>query len=793
MRNPLRKRIFRMLGQAPGNYIPVFVLMTLTIVFISAFFITQGSVKHLYYENLKHTKLEDGQITAIAPLDQSTVNRIERLGVDIYENFYIEKSIEEFTPENTQKNIQENLNEERSLRIYKNREHINLATFSEGMQPVREDEIAIAGITADANNLSVGDVIEVDGRPFKITGTFSVPDYTAILRNRTDLFVDPVFFGLGLVSEEGFQRFGSNGIKYCYSYHTADELSKDEAFDKLKEIYRIASESAIISDSVTAFDNNAMNYLMNDMGGDVPMITTLLVLILFSLSFLFTVQAKSMIEEEAPVIGTLLASGYTSAEIMKHYLLLPMLVTSSAAVIGNILTYSGLYRIFADMYYQFFSLPPFQPVFNPGAFLVTTLIPLFVIFFVNYLMLSLKFRISPLRFLRRELSRRKKRSRIHLALPFMKAFRIRVLMDHKVNLFALFFGLFIANILLVFGLSFQPLMDEFSEDMMNEMPYRYTYLLRYPYEVRGEREVHKGLIVKMDTYFHSGGAKSMKDTQSGGSGGESEEAESISYYGLSKGTKYQNLGNIDELKEGEVIVSGGFLNKHGLKIGDRFAFAKPYSDKLYVSTVSGQIPEVKSIVVFMPIEELNRAFEIDGGFGGEFEDGFFNAYFSDKQIDFDDGILLTTINRETVGKSMEHLLSGFDRASLVVSIVSVSFYFMFMYVLGKLIIDRSKVNISYLKIFGFNTSEIASIYINSIRNAVFVYLILIVPLLDFLGKKLITLSLLKFDYYIEVSIPCRVYALAVVLGFALYVSVQFLQTRKISKMNMVEGLKNTKG
>lgn len=791
MRNPLYKRLFRMIGRAPGNYIPVFVLMTLTIVFISAFFITQGSVKHLYYENLKYSKLEDGQFIAIAPLPQDDIEKIELLGVDIYENFYTEERLDILMrPDSSAVSSEDADSSVRTLRIYKNREDINLATFAEGVQPEKEDEIAIAGVMADAIGLSVGDVVEVGGKPFTITGTFSVPDYTAILRNRTDFMADNAFFGLGTVSEEGFQRLGRKSVKYCYSYHTEEKLSKDEAFDKLKEIYRIASENTMVIDSVTVSDNSAANYLMNDMGGDVPMITTLMVLILLSLSFLFTVQAKSMVEEEAPIIGTLLASGYTSGEILRHYLFPPMLVTVSAALIGNILTYSGLYRIFADMYYIYFSLPPLRPVFNPGAFLVTTITPILIIFLVNYLMLSLKFRITPLRFLRRELSRRKRKSGILLELPFIKMFRIRVLMDYKINLFALFFGLFIANILLVFGLSFQPLIDKFAEDMKNEMPYHYTYVIRYPLEIGEEYKAHKGLIVNMDTYFHEEGSEAE-------GGQKNSEAKSISHYGLPEGTKYQNLGDIDALQTGEVIVSGGFLNKHGLKIGDTFAVSKPYSDKMHVLTVSAQIPEVKSIVVFMPISELNRLMEIEEEDGGK-SDGkspvkFFNAYFSDEEIDFDDDILLTTINRETVGKFVEHLLSNFDRATLVVSIISVCFYFMFMYVLGKLIIDQSKVNISYLKVFGFYNSEIASIYINSIRNAVFIYLILIVPLLDVLGRRLITLSLLKFDYYIEAEIPYHVYMLSVVSGFALYVLVQFLQTRKISKMDMVEGLKNTKG
>ena len=40
------------------------------------------------------------------------------------------------------------------------------------------------------------------------------------------------------------------------------------------------------------------------------------------LAFIFVVISQTIIEEQAPVIGTLLSNGYTKREIVHHYMML---------------------------------------------------------------------------------------------------------------------------------------------------------------------------------------------------------------------------------------------------------------------------------------------------------------------------------------------------------------------------------------------------------------------------------------------------------------------------------------
>ena len=64
------------------------------------------------------------------------------------------------------------------------------------------------------------------------------------------------------------------------------------------------------------------------------------------------------------------------------------------------------------MYYGSYSLPTYVTLWNAEAFLLTTVIPVFIMFVVNYAILHRKLKLSPLKFLRRDLSKRKQKKSI---------------------------------------------------------------------------------------------------------------------------------------------------------------------------------------------------------------------------------------------------------------------------------------------------------------------------------------------------------------------------------------------
>ncbi|WP_200889433.1 hypothetical protein, partial [Staphylococcus aureus] len=126
-----------------------------------------------------------------------------------------------------------------------------------------------------------------------------------------------------------------------------------------------------------------------------------------------------------------------------------------------------------------YNLPPFVPILSLKAFAITTLIPLGIVWLVNRMLLLRYFRLSPLRFLRREFYRKKRKSAPKFdGFPFKRAARLRILSENRLNVLALFFGMFVGNLLLLFSVALGPMFDDYADSVKKDMKYNYTYLVK---------------------------------------------------------------------------------------------------------------------------------------------------------------------------------------------------------------------------------------------------------------------------------------------------------------------------
>lgn len=74
----------------------------------------------------------------------------------------------------------------------------------------------------------------------------------------------------------------------------------------------------------------------------------------------------------------------------------------------------------------------------------------------------------------------------------------------------------------------------------------------------------------------------------------------------------------------KVYLSSGYAEKFSLKKGDTITLKEKYENKKYKFKVAGVYDYVGSLSIFMPIQELNKTFDMD-------KDSF-SGYFSDSEI-----------------------------------------------------------------------------------------------------------------------------------------------------------------
>lgn len=746
MRCPINKRIYRQFKYKPLKVIPILLALTFIVVFASSFFISQESVEKLYNKQIINGKVEDGEFEAIYALSDEAKDEIEGLCVKLYENYYFEYENDD----------------ERALRIFKNRKDINEALIFEGNLPKKSDEINISAYYARNNKINIGDEITIQNKKFKVSSLASFPDYSSALRNRNDLTMDTGHFGIATISEEAFDDMKDAHVKYLYSYHTDEALNKKDAREKLKDIVKIVNKDNLVVDAVTRFDNKCITYIADDMSGDVPTMSIVTALLFLAIAFISSVEVRSIIEEEAPIIGTLLASGYKKRELLSNYMAMPLFIVIIASIAGNSISYLRAYKIYANVYYQSYDLPVFEPYITLRSFLITSIMPLVLYLVINYIIIAKSLKMRPVDFLRKNFKKAKTRSRFKLKnMNFINKFKLRVIFANKFSYVSLLFGVFIANLLLIFGVSAKPIFTKYADDMQNQMKYAHTYIVKSDMD---DLDASKISIVSVELL-------------------DSDE-EKVQTYGIDADTKYDEI-DVKSLKADEVVISLGLSKRFNYEIGDKIKIREPYNTEEKYLVVKDIDKTNNYFQIFTKREILNKII------GKECD--YYNAYLSDKELKITKENLLTHIDRKEMSRFMRHFLDSFSAVFIMIQLVAVVFFFILILMVTELIIDKAKLNMTYLKVFGYKDKEVAKFYVNTSFVMLIIFQIILIPILDKLVKYFYFIAMQKFDAYLEVTVPVRVFVTSYMMTVVVFVLCQWIERRKIKRIDMVKELKTIAG
>ena len=752
MKNPLNRSLWREFKQNLARYLSISIVLIVMISAVSGFLTVVYSAKDLLYKNQDECNVEDGQFAVTQTLNKDTKDKIEDLDLNLYENFYSEQDLSDDT----------------MIRIYKNREKVDIATVYEGILPKNKHEIALDRLFAEKNDYKVGETIHLNGEDIKIVGFIAVPDYTSLIEKNNDLMMDAIHFGVAIVDNKTFDEFAEKNITYNYSYVLDKKDTSDkENYDKLNDIRDICLENGyMLTNMMTSDMNQTISFLPNDMGGDIPMIKALLYIILVILAFIFVVISETIIDEESTVIGTLLASGYTKNELIRHYMVLPIIITIVSCIIGNIVGYLVFPPYFKDMYYGSYCLPPLKVQFIPEAFITTTIIPLVFMLVINYLMLRHKLNISPIRFLRRDTH--KNRIKQHIKLKhgsFFRRFQIRVILQNKGSYFTLFIGILFASFILMFGIVMGPCIDNYLQNSEDSIKADYQYVLKQPVDIKNAEDAEKLTITSLETYYKAGDLDL-----------------DVSFYGLDNDSKYYDDISLPS-KDDEITISYDFAQKMGLKKGDKITFTNPYTEKDYKFKVYDIYDYKAGFSAYMTQKNLNDMIDQDKN--------YYNAYLSDKKLDIKDEYIQSKLTRNDVVKIGEQVTSSFGQMIPIMTTVSIIIYLVVMYILTKLVMDRNATNMSFLKVMGYDDKEISKLYLKASAIVVVISLIICAPFSYYLMDVLFKFAFMRFTSYIEMYMPYYLHIVVFVVGLLVYSLVNFILNRSIKKVDLGESLKES--
>ncbi|MCR5702360.1 MAG: ABC transporter permease [Lachnospiraceae bacterium] len=781
MKNPLWKRIPRDLFHEFFKYIAIFLFMALTISFVSGFLVAMRGLKIEYDNSFEKYNIENGHFVLDKKPDEELIPMIEKHGVKLYENFYIELDDEN---EGKQKGA--------TLRLFKPRHEVNKVDLLEGKLPEKTDEIALDRLFLKNNGMKVGEDIKLSGKTYHIIGMVALTDYSTLHKNNNDIMFDSVKFGVGIISDEAFEEYKD---KYIYSYawmynkkpkdkndekEVSDDLATDIAMDAIEK-------SNSLKIFIPEYANSAIHFAGKDMGHDKPMMLVLLYVLVAIMGFVFAVTVGHMVTREATVIGTLRASGYTKGEIFRHYLVSPLIVTLAAALVGNILGYTVFEDIAADMYRDSYSLTHYVSYFSSEAFVKTTVIPVLIMTIVISIELWRKLSFTPLQFIRRDIVKHKRKKAVKLPhFKFFTRFRIRVILQNVSSYVTLFFGIVFAGLLLMFGLIMTPLLRNYSENAIKYKPSDYQYIIKAKQELPEDvAEKYCVTTLKMIDDFY--------------------DPEDINIYGIYDDTKY--FADWDIPDEG-VIITSDMAAKYNLKRGDIIAMKEEFGNHLYAFEVRGVRECKSSLGIYMTkdnwcdifediiINESDGDDQMDifmGQLTGKKDSNFYNGYFSDidlngnylredniaTQITEDD---LTALSRQ-MDVSMGSLFGMLNVFALVL-------FALLIFLLTKLILEKNTTSISMTKILGYSDSEISSLYLMSSVWVVIFSAIMSMIINTAFFQVILRVFLKGYGGWFELIITPKLYLEMFALMLGTYLVVALFQFFRIKRIPMDEALKN---
>lgn len=757
MRNPLNKRFLRELKGELAKYIVIFVFMTAVIGLISGFLIADESMYDTYNKSFEKYNIEDGNFELYSKADESVIDKLEKENVTIYENFYKEEKVVRHN------NIKNDEDSQSTLRFYVNREEVDKVDLMEGSLPEDINEIAIDRMYAVNNDIKVQDTLTVGSRILKVTGLVALSDYSSLFSDNSDTMFDSLKFGVGVVSQKCFDAYDDTHIHYVYSW-LYDNKPEDDKEAKLMadDFMKTISSNAILVNYIPQYINQAIHFTGDDMGSDKAMMIVLLYVLIVIMAFVFAVTTNNTIVKEANVIGTLRASGYTRGELLRHYILLPIIVTIFGALVGNILGYTVFKDIFVATYYGSYSLPTYHTLWNADAFLLTTVVPVIIMLVINIVIIGCRLKLSPLKFLRRDLSGKQKKKAMRLpAFGFFNRFRLRIIIQNMPNYITLFIGILFANVLLLFGIMLGPMLTHYQNEITDKLIAKHQYVLKALVDV-DDNAAEKYCVKTLATI--EGRLKS----------------EDVLVYGVKDNSIYADI-NTASLKDNEVYITNGYADKFRIKKGDKITLKEKYDDNEYEFTVKDMYDYPSSFAIFMSDAAFKNVFD-------KSED-YYSGYFSDNILDIDEKYVATQITLDDLTKVSRQLDRSMGETFNLVKIFAVVLFAVLMFLLTKLIVEKNTTSISMVKILGYSNREISRLYVTSTTIVVVLSVALSIGLSVVIMNYLFRVFMEEMSGWISCYYAPHIFPVMFILNITVYVVISFFMMAKIKKIPMDEALK----
>ena len=357
----LFRKMIRDIRENRGAYLACMVIITLGLMIFTAFSTMAGTLQTSQQSFYEGQNFADGfaQVQAIPKDEISKLEDVEGI-----------------------KEIQGRLVKEVMVYAPESKENIYLRLVSvdnDAQNPINEPllktgfplEDNLLNIWVDnqffeANKYSLNDEIEViaSGRKHKlsISGVASSPEFVYALRTGADLFPTPETFGIAFMPLTSMEKLFPDQKAYNDIVFT---LRPGADFEKVKTELEIKLKPYGLESLISRDEQTSHLLLSEELKGLVSMSKIMPIVFLTIAAVIMYITLKRLIEQQRIQIGILKAEGYTTQEIMLHYMSYAVIIGLVGGILGvisgGILSYP-----LSSIFQVFFNLPGLEGRFSPS-------------------------------------------------------------------------------------------------------------------------------------------------------------------------------------------------------------------------------------------------------------------------------------------------------------------------------------------------------------------------------------------------------------------------------------------
>ncbi|MCR5785104.1 MAG: ABC transporter permease [Eubacterium sp.] len=659
----LRKRVLRQLKNNIMAYFALFLLIALGMFFVVSTIASADTIYAGMEEYIEDNNVEDGEFTSFMEIEDDTIDLIKDEGIEIEKQNYTDYDAGEST-----------------VRVFENREKLNLVEVIEGDIAKEKDEVALEQHYAEANDIEIGSTVEIGGVELKVTGFVCSPDYETCLKELSDPSVDSESFGTAFMTQEGYECLSEEGEAQVaetirYAYALGDDMTDSELKDLLEDEDVVvlsmypADQNGRIGE---AEDDVSMNRVTGIVGG---------IIIFILIGFVISIFQTSKIDKESTIIGTMYALGLTKGQMIRHYLATIFIVTFLGGIVGVAVGFTEFgFSLQLDSVVNYYSIPTLTPVYPMYLIAYGILVPAGMVVLVNFFVLNKKLGQQPLVLLRHQKNHGKTAKLQFKSFKFKTGFMLRQLIREYRCRIAMIVGVFLSVLLIMMAMNIHVCISNLIEQNEEDCNFEYMYFL-------------KGMPEEIPENAYAAYVKKYTCDAADGSN------ITVSIIGIDEDNPY--FEGIEP--EGrKLILSSSVAIKMDMDGEGEITLEDIVEDEEETFDVSGVTQYSFGTYAFMDIDEMREYFDVD--------EDYYNILFSDEELDIDSELIYSETSKDDIRKFAEVLSDNMAALTYMTAVIALLIFVVVIYLMMKFIMDSSEFAISLMRIFGYAHGELYRLY-----------------------------------------------------------------------------------